>query len=93
MPHGIFSLGPIGDYIFRMTEQTAVEKLIFKAIETLETKSKLVYQLHDVEGLEMEAISKMTNLSLLEVKSAIDSSRKHIANWVQSKLNHAMEQK
>lgn len=72
-----------------MNEATAIEKLIFKATESLSEKERLVYQLHDSQGYSVGEITQMLKQSEDLTKGELDAARRTIATWVQEKLIQA----
>ena len=72
-----------------MNDVTAIEKLIFKAIESLDEKGKLVYQLHDLQGVAIPEMALMLKQSEALTHGELGAARRFIATWVQEKLLQA----
>ena len=57
---------------------TELKKMVYKAVENLSPKQKMVFILRDIEGMEIVEIVKIMNISPGRIKSNLYYARKRL---------------
>jgi len=93
-------LGSTGDEVVRegsgVSEETRIEdrqmlEKVFKAVEKLSEKKRIVWTLHEIEGLSPQQISDIIEVPFNTVRSRLLASRRDLMNLLNDELKNPVE--